>query len=229
MRKFPLTASILTLCGVGVLCTLGTWQLQRLEWKAGILRQLDQAYASTEAKDLDIKALGEQNYLYGRIRGKFMADKALLLGYRMQDEKPGADLIVPLETKQGTVLVDMGFASGKLENQPIHHLNGKQVWFDGLARKPSWNSFTPENIPAKNVWYKADIPQIAAEKDLKNPAPIMLYAERASHKFDATFPNNERFAPSNNHLQYALFWYALAAALIVIYVLRFWGKNTPSN
>jgi surfeit locus 1 family protein len=225
MRKFPLAARALTLCGVGVLCTLGTWQLQRLEWKANILKKLDTAYSETVSTGLDVKALGTQDFIYGRIGGKFLADKALLLGYRIQHEKPGADLIVPLETKQGTVLVDMGFASGSLESQPIHHLNGKQVWFDGLARKPSWNPFTPENIPAKNVWYRADINQIAGEKNLKNPAPVIFYAERASHKFDATFPNNERFAPNNNHLQYALFWYFLALALLAIYVLRFWGKS----
>ena len=76
-----------------------------------------------------------------------------------------------------------------------------------------------------DIWYRPDIFQIATEKDLKNPIPFMMYADSASQKFDAQFPNNTRWQPNNNHAQYALFWFSLAGALIVIYVLRFLKKK----
>lgn len=221
MRRPPFWASILTLCGAGILCTLGTWQLQRLTWKTEIIEKLSAAYAVGEVKDLDIQALGDVDFIYGRVKGRFLSDKAFLFGVRVKDEKPGADLIVPVRTKEGDVLVNLGFATGALEVQPIHHLKNKSVWFEGLARNVRWNAFTPENRPEKNIWYRLDWAQIEAAKDLKNLAPAVVYAERASHKFDAAFPNNERTYPNNNHLQYALFWFAMAGVLIVVYGFRF--------
>ncbi len=223
--RIPLWPTLLTILGVIILCSLGTWQLQRLAWKNDITAKLEATYDQTPAPSVRAKELTAKEFTFGRVRGRLATDKAILLGTRMKDEKPGADLIVPLVMKDGrTLLVDMGFASGDLKSQPIHHVKNKQVWFEGLARPITWNDFTPKNDPAKDRWYRADIEEIAKAKNLKNPIPVLFFAERASHKFDAAFPNNERFAPSNNHLQYALFWYAMAATLIAVYVLRFLRK-----
>jgi surfeit locus 1 family protein len=223
--RLPIWATFLTIIGVIILCTLGTWQMQRLAWKNDMERQLQAAYEVPHKDSLRTKDLSEKEYVYGRVRGRLQTDKAILLGARVKDEKAGAELIIPLLMKDGsTLLVDMGFASGELKKQPIHHLKNQKVWFEGITRKPSWNGFTPKNNPEKNVWYRADIDQIAEAKKLKKVVPYIFYAERASHKYDGAFPKNERFAPSNNHLQYAIFWYLMAAALVGVYYFRFVKK-----
>ncbi len=223
--KLPFWATIMTVLGIAVLCTLANWQLQRLAWKSEIIAKLDAAYESENSKPLDIENFEDGDFTYGHVSGTFLPHKALLLGPRTKDEKIGNHLIVPLKQKNATILINMGWTEWNLEELPIHHLKNKKVWFEGLARAPYWNSFTPDNVPKQDLWYKPDIHNIATAKDLKNPAPFILYAEHASHKFDAAFPNNKRWSPNNNHLQYAIFWFTMALTLAVIYVLRFLRKT----
>lgn len=217
LQQPPLLATLMTVIGVSILCGLGTWQLQRLEWKQDLLSQIEAAYKGQNDTPADLV----KDFSYGSVQGKFLAEKAFLIGPRTKDGKIGNDLITPLQLNNQTVLVNMGWTNAPLAEQPIYHLNGKTVRFEGLTRRPHWNSFTPDNNPAQNQWYKPDINEIATALDLQNPAGVIFYAESANYKFDAAFPNNTRQYPNNNHMQYALFWFAMAAALVVIYVLRF--------
>ena len=223
--KLPFWATTLTLIGVITLISLGTWQLQRLAWKNDLIEQLNTAYESENSATLDLENINPDGFTYGRVSGTFLPHKAILLGPRTRNKEIGHDLLVPLKVSNRTLIINMGWTKYSLDELPIYHLKNKNVWFEGLVRTPKWNSFTPENVPAENLWYKADINEIAEVKDLKSPYPFVLRAENASHKFDAAFPNNERLMPNNNHMQYALFWFSLALSLIVIYVLRFIVKR----
>lgn len=222
--KLPFWATFFTITGIIVLCGLGTWQLQRLTWKNDILQRLNTAYNAPQNENFNFSLMGEDDFAYGRIDGKLLADKAFLLGPRTKNKEVGNDLIVPLETDQGTLLVNMGWTNAPIDQQPINHLNGQNVWFEGLARAPHWNNFTPQNEPQNDRWYKLDIAEIAAINNLQNPIPYVLYADKASHKYDASFPNNTPWLPESNHLQYAFFWFTMAAALALIYALRFLKK-----
>jgi surfeit locus 1 family protein len=222
LRRPPLWASLFTGAGIIVLCTLGTWQLHRLAWKTEILRALEAAHSAPGTAPLDFKTLAARDFTYGRAHGRPLADKAFLFGLRMKDGQPGADLIVPLRTDQGDLLVDWGWVpKGPLENQPALRGIKGTLTIEGLARKPSWTQFTPRNIPERDVWYKMDIVQIAQAKALNTPAPAILYAERISPKPGNGLPDNEPFRPANNHLQYAIFWYAMAVILTIVYAARF--------
>ncbi len=223
--KLPFWATLLTILGLCVLCVFGTWQLQRLAWKNDIISQLNQAYDSPQNAALKLEEITGNELIYGRVNGIFMPDKALLLGPRTSNKEIGNDLLVPLKIGKNTLIINMGWTPYPLDQQPIHHLKSRKVWFEGLIRKPKWNAFTPENLPEKDIWYKADIEEIAKTKSLKAPYPFILRAENASHKFDAAFPNNHRLLPNNNHLQYAFFWFAMAAALASVYTLRFLVKR----
>lgn len=220
-KRLPFWATLMTLMGLIVLCGLGTWQLKRLAWKTDILTKLDMAYESGGSEALRLDDIGEGDFRYGRVEGTFLADKAVLLGPKTRDKKIGNDLIVPLRMEGRTLFINMGWTEWPLDEQPIYHLNNAQVWFEGVVRTPGWNSFTPENVPEKNQWYKPDTGEMAAAMELANPYPVIMYAEHASHKFDAAFPNNTRWHPNNNHMQYAVFWFSMAVILLVIYTLRF--------
>jgi surfeit locus 1 family protein len=228
IRKPPFWATLFTLLGIGVLCSLGVWQLQRLSWKQEIIERLNAAYdtvhSERQAPEIDFGTMQESDFRYGRAQGIFMADKALLLGPKTRDGKIGYDLIVPLATKQGTLLVNLGWTTEKGLDYIRYH-DGRAMSFAGLARRMHWNAFTPANKPQENLWYKPDITEIAKAKNLENPLPFFLFAEESHTKFDAPFPNNERWQPNNNHLQYAIFWFTMAGALIVVYILRFLRKN----
>lgn len=221
LQKPPALPTLLTILGVAILCGLGTWQVYRLAWKTEIIARLDAAYGGERSKPLDIKAFEDEMFGFGRLEGIFLPEKALLIGPKTRDGEIGKDLIAPLKTPQGTVLIDMGWTQYPLDELPIYHLSGKKVWFEGLAYRPTWNSFTPENDPQNDVWYKPDTEEIARDKNLENVLPFMFRALHASHKMDAQFPNNEPWYPNNNHLYYTIFWFTMAGVMIVIYALRF--------
>ena len=220
--KLPFWATLLTLLGVVTLCALGTWQIQRLQWKNDILNKLDAAYESPQTNP-DLSNLSSDSFTYGTMKGRFLFDKSILLGHSVQNEKPGRTLITPLDTEQGTILINMGFIPNEnpLDGHFLSASNNATISFTGIIRQPKWNSFTPQNTPDNDTWYRADINEIANAKELKSPIPFVLYADSASQKFDAKFPNNTRWQPNNNHGQYAFFWFTLAGALIIIYMLRF--------
>jgi surfeit locus 1 family protein len=89
----------------------------------------------------------------------------------------------------------------------------------GVLRVPDSPSvFTPKADPAGRLWFNRDIPAMAATLGASQPAPVMLMAETASNpEFSALSPAPIPAAISNRHLEYALTWFGLAAALLGVY------------
>lgn len=220
-RSISIPASILTFAAVCILVSLGVWQVRRLEEKTAFIRQMDAAYAAPQNHGARRGDTEGQAQVFGRFEGVFLTDKAFSFGTKVRDGQPGADLIVPLRTAEGDVLVNLGFVDLSFDRKSLGELANRSVWVEGLARKSSWNRFTPQNQPERDIWYRLDIPEIARAKGLERPWALAVYAERASHLLPQGLPNNTRFYPNNNHLQYALFWFAMAGVLVAVYVLRF--------
>jgi len=228
-RKLPFWATLFTLLGLCILCALGIWQLQRLAWKKDLITTLEASYNQERPASLDL-AQNPPEFAYGRITGNFLPHKAFLLGPpRIQDEVPGYDLIVPLQISDQTLLINMGWTPHPLDKQPIYHLQDQTLAFYGLLRMPGWNAFTPKNQPEKNIWFRLNTTEIASAKALENLYPSYLMANRANYKFDAAFFGDSaqnKLMPNNNHLQYALFWFAMAIALLSVYTLRFLKRKS---
>lgn len=220
-QKLPIWATILTLCAITILCALGTWQLQRLEWKTTLLKTIEAEYAK-DAENIIItqnqldKSL---NMTRGSITGTFHHEKQITISPRTYNGKPGYHILTPLKIKpKHFILVNRGWIPLGMKNHKTK--NRKKIKVTGLFRTPeSPNIFVPKNNPKKGAWHRIDVQQIKYELKLDNIAPVILYAESNKEGFPiaaATKPN-----PNNNHMQYALFWFAMAASLLVIYTLRF--------
>lgn len=96
--KPPFWATLFTALGILILCSLGTWQLQRLVWKNDLIAELNNAYETAEAAPLNLENVTSGEFTYGRVSGIFMPDKALLLGPRTSstmNKEIGHDLLVP--------------------------------------------------------------------------------------------------------------------------------------
>jgi len=83
---------------------------------------------------------------------------------------------------------------------------------------PGW--FTPDNEPASGAWFYLDRGQLAAALGSTNIAPFYVQQAPGADR-PGTYPQGAvpEVALRNPHLQYALTWYALAVALLVIYVV----------
>lgn len=222
--KLPLGPTVMTISCVAILASLGTWQVKRLEWKNGIIGKLNDSYA--HAAPLTKAQLSqwshEQEPLgYGSVHGRLQRDKAVLLGPRTEQGRVGYHLLLPLILDDGrTLIVNTGWVSDLWKDDPDERLAllpVESVTAKGVIHKPDWSSFASKNSPSNDMWFRADIDEIAKAKDVENPYPFILYADKILPELPDVQAHEERWLPRNKHLQYALFWYALALAMLGVY------------
>ena len=228
--KLPFWGTVLSIVGVAVLCTLGTWQVQRLQWKAGILDAIEAEYAVDASENLLSQAMLSKDidFKRGYIVGTYMHDKTVLLHPRMHKKEVGYHVLTPLRISgdQGSViLVNRGWVPldwDALSDDEVRKSDGVLKITGMLRSAPRVNSFVPENIPDQDIWYRIDLEQIAQAQGLQPFVSNMLYAETEGGGGKA-YPvaAATRISPNNNHAQYAFFWFAMAVAMVGVYILRF--------
>ena len=191
-----------------------------------------------EAAPAHIGAPGAANWrgsLFGRARlsGTWLHDSELLLSSRVWEGEAGYHVVTPLETGSGAiVLVDRGWVPLKRKapsTRPEGQVTGA-VTVEGTVRAPGpWSWLAPDNDPVKGDWYYVDVPAMAAAAGLDNVMPYYVAAVPGS--LPDTLPVGMpalRGLP-DNHLQYALTWYALAVALLVIYLVYRRRVRVPAD
>ena len=209
-----------------VLIGLGTWQLQRREWKLALIERIEsrahgEPISLSFAKDLWSRARDVEYYrvlLVGRFRHEF--ERHL---FTVDDGKAGWRVITPLATASGDlVLVDRGFVPEELENpssRPQGQIDG-QVELIGLARAPvSGGWFTPPGDAARKRWFSRDVAGIAAslpDDQTAHVVPFVVEAEAEPIPGGWPRAGGTRLELPNRHLEYALTWYVLALTLLAV-------------
>ena len=208
------------------LCALGTWQVHRLAWKRALIAQVDQrahAPATPAPARADWPALTSDNAEYRHVSasGTYKFDQQTLV-QAATELGSGYWVMTPLELPDGgTVLVNRGFVLPewrKAQAQIAQPPAPGQV--TGLLRMGEPGSgFLRNNDPAANLWYSRDLPAIAAARGLTDVAPFFIDADAVSspERNPAKAPVGGLTVLSfpNNHLVYAITWYALALMVIV--------------
>jgi surfeit locus 1 family protein len=202
---------------------LGTWQVQRRAWKHDLIARVD---ARVHAQPVDAPGPGQwpvvsaANDEYRRVKltGTFLQDKSVRV--RASTELGmGSWLLTPLRLRNGDiVLVNRGFVSpgwcgGKATCTPGP---SGETTISGLLRiSEPRGAFLQENEPANDRWYSRDVAAIAAAKGLAHVAPYFVDADAASSPGrgegnDGPVGGLTVIAFPDNHLMYAITWYALA-------------------
>jgi surfeit locus 1 family protein len=222
-RPWPTLA---VLAALAVLLGLGTWQMQRLAWKTDLIAH---AEAGLAAPPVTLPAAGTDlaglDFRRVAARGAYLHDAAFAFGLSASGAEPGGRLVTPLRLDDGrVVLVDRGWLPEDLlpPGVPQGLRPSGQVTLEGVARwrggglERGW--MLPADQPGRRRWFSWDV--AAMERALGMPLlPVVLVLERSEGP--AGLPQAQRVAADfrNNHLGYALTWYGLAAALLVIFVL----------
>lgn len=221
-RKPPFWASTLTVIGVGVLCSLGTWQLHRLEWKEDLLARIHEQ-DQTPLTQLSATSLTPENeFLKGRLSGQYLFEKEIALQPRTNEGTPGVHIITPYILEDGnTVLINRGWAP---LDYAVKTPAASPSSVDVIIRKPAKpNIFVPKNMPEEDEWYALDIDAIATAKKIKNRLPVLGYVLDNTDGENASYPDATalKIHINNNHLQYAFFWFAMAVVMLIVYGVRF--------
>ncbi len=232
MSKGLLGFTALTLLAFAVLMGLGFWQLERLQWKEGLIAKIE---ARTKAPPIALKdaiAMAEEgsdpSYTRVRVNGRLGHDKERYW-FAVSEGRGGWHVITPFETEDGkTVLIDRGFVPDRLKD-PASRAEGQVegiVTVTGIVRMPDTQGpFVPDNEPNANRWFWRDLDAMTLSMfpgDGVKPAPFFLEAEREQTPGGWPEGGQTRLDLPNNHLQYAITWFLLAACLLVIYGVYVW-------
>ena len=210
--KRLLVPAVATLAMLAILIGLGVWQLQRLQWKLGILAAIDRAEASPAI------ALPEHPVQFTKVRteGSFLAGKQARYGAEVRDTPAGPVLgsrvIEPLQRAgQEPVLVDRGWAPDGAVVEP-----SGPVVVEGYVRTPDRPGlFSATDDPGKRQFYTLDPAKIGAALGLSREAPYTLVAMGPPGAVPS--PATALPRPPNDHLNYALTWFGLALSLLVVF------------
>jgi surfeit locus 1 family protein len=232
-RGFPVGLTAAVAIALAILAGLGTWQLQRLAWKRDLLTKvaaLQAAPAQPIGAVLDRLADGADGD-FTRVRATCpgLATAAFLELYSVRDGQAGSRLISACRVDSAryrTVLVDRGFVGDTISARPPVDAGQAAVAVTGVLRVPEpGNAFSAPNRPER--WYVRDVAAMAAALKAPEPAPLFLMAETSSNpEWKALVPAPIPADIPNRHLEYALTWYGLAAALLGVYAAMLLRRRT---
>ncbi|WP_439123369.1 SURF1 family protein [Marivita sp.] len=208
------------LIGTAILVWLGTWQMQRLEWKREILTQIDSRIGGDPAP---LPATGDADpetdrYQPVLLNGTIEADELYVLVSR---KRVGAGYLVisPFVTQDGRrILVDRGFIP--VEDRDVDRSSGPKEINGNLHWPDDRTSSTPENDIAGNTWFARDVAVMAEELGTE---PLLVIARNMSPPDPGVTPLPvDTSGIPNDHLQYAITWYSLAVVWLIGTIALVW-------
>ncbi|MBI3452551.1 MAG: SURF1 family protein [Rhodospirillales bacterium] len=214
----------MTAVGVAVLVGLGTWQVVRLVEKNAINAHRA-AQATGPAIDLPAAISDPEALDFRRVRlvGRFDHARELHLACRSQRGNDGICPVTPLLRADGPpVLVNRGWVPSRFRDPAARAAGqvGGTVTIEGILRtEPRRGWLMPDNDPVRNVWLWFDLPAMARAAGVPGAAPFYVEAGPAPNPGGYPLGGQTMVELPNNHLQYAITWYALAIVLLVIYVM----------
>lgn len=220
--RFPVVLTVLAAVLLGVLLALGVWQVQRMQWKEGLIAG---AEAAADKPPLPLaEVLKVENPEFRRVlltcRGLSAAPYVELQSIENSDA--GVRLVSACAVDGGPILlVDRGFVSAEISARPpVNAADTMPVVITGvLRRSPAPSALTPP--PAEGRFYGRDAEAMARALKVEGPvSPFTVFATTSTNPdWAALKPSAPPAAFTNNHLGYALTWFGLAAALIAFYVV----------
>jgi surfeit locus 1 family protein len=185
--------------GLAILISLGVWQVQRLAWKNALIANFDKTKVSITGHFTDATPR--------RLLSTYEGGPAWLLlqGFETDD---GKALLVSLgKIPQDASLPKNITAKLTLTGHLQNHNQGRGY-------------FDVENKPVENQWYYWDVDAMLGQPSNNGE---VLHLVPGSPGTEGLFVEPPKADLRNNHLGYAITWFGLAAALLVmtgVFVLR---------
>ena len=211
---FTIGLTLIALFFFAGFCALGGWQIQRLGWKRDLIARVD---ARIHALSVPAPRAASKADEYRRVRisGHFLHEKSALV-QAVTVRGPGFWVLTPLVTDQGfTLIVNRGFVPPHKRRDYARPQGEVQV--AGLLRltEPG-GGFLRSNDPKADRWYSRDVAAIAKARRIEGPLADYFVDADATGGFPVGGLTVINFP--NNHLQYAITWFVLAAMIAGAYI-----------
>lgn len=237
--RFPWGVVIASSIALVILLALGTWQMERLQWKEALIASTEQRIHEPPLPLSEMEKLYKQEgtveYRPVTVSGTFMhqGERHFLATH---DGAAGYNVYTPLMLEDGRfILVNRGFVPYE-KKDPATRMEGQvdgPVSVTGLARDPlsaKPGFFLPDNDAPKNIFYWKDWVAMGTSAGLPNldaVVPFFIDADNKPNPGGLPIGGVTIIDFPNNHLQYAVTWYGLALALIGVVGTWLWRYRRP--
>ncbi len=219
--RFPFGLTFAALLALVLLCGLGVWQVQRMQWKTGLIDQAEAAAAIPPAPLASVMALHDPAFRKVAIDCPGLATAPYVELQTIHDGEPGVRLISACRPAgfPAVFLIDRGFVAEGVSARPP--VAASTASFPLVAEVRETPPPGPMALPVdKGKFFARDMAGMAKALGVTDPDPNTLFALTSSNpEWQALRPSAPPAAFSNNHLGYALTWFGLALALVGFYVV----------
>lgn len=224
--SLPVTAIVVVM--LGILISLGTWQIDRAREKQELITRYEAAPKMPVVTLADL----EQDwisYRYRRVelRGSYDNQHQILLENQLMQSKSGYMVMTPfdLDDSGHAVLVNRGWLArgNDLQSLPDIEVAGETRQLSGLINEPPGVGIQIGSLDdsmagwPKSVPY-ADLGWIELQTGKRLLPWIVLLAPEQPDGFTRSWQPAVRMGPEK-HQGYAFQWYSLAIALIFLFVV----------
>jgi surfeit locus 1 family protein len=220
---------------------LSAWQIGRRAWKLDLIDRVEQrvhapAAAAPASSAWPRISAASDEYRHVSVTGRFLHEREIVV--RASTELgAGFWVLAPLQLHDGTiVLVNRGFVPPELKVRSTRAAGEPHgdVTIAGLLRMTEpRGALLRRNDPAADRWYSRDIAAMASAHGLTDVAPYFIDADASSDPALSAPGTSTQpiggltvIAFANNHLVYAITWFALALMVVMGAALLFRSERS---
>ena len=228
--KPSLWPTLAAIAGVAATAALGNWQLGRGQDKAALAQRIAVANRDAQIELSQTEARAEDVAWHRvEVRGRLEPKYAVLIDNRILHGVVGYQVVMPLRINAGErhVLVNRGWvaATGSRDILPQIKTPPEEVLIAGLATVPSKRYLElSKQVAEGKVWQNLTLERYRAAMPLALQ-PVVIQQESG---IDDGL-KREWSAPDlgiDKHYGYAFQWFAMAAAIVIIYLVCNVRKRT---
>jgi cytochrome oxidase assembly protein ShyY1 len=238
---------LFTLAMVAIFVGLGGWQLERRAEKHALIAALTERLAADPVPLPPASEWGKltpQKDEFRRVHFKVAYDgrsDAMVFssGSAVRDDisGPGTWAFMPARLQGGeTIVVNVGFVQNTMQDRALEDRAVSRLVTDlpvdltGYIRFPERaGMLTPAASPAKRLWFTRDHLEMSRLLGWGEIAPFYIDLERPVPPNGTPSPGPLHVHLKDDHMQYAITWFALAAAVVVAFFVWLRGKRRSAG
>jgi cytochrome oxidase assembly protein ShyY1 len=243
LRKRGAGFGVFTLAMVAVFVGLGMWQLQRRVEKHALVAALTERLAAVPGSlpsPAQWRALSAASDEFRRVSFEATyasAPDAMVYssGSSVREDiaGPGTWAFMPARLSTGeTVVINSGFVQNTMQDRAQQDrvvtrlVTGEPVKLTGYIRFPeNAGMLTPAENTAKRLWFTRDHLAMARALGWGEVAPFYIDLEQPVPVSGIPKPGPLEVHLKDDHLQYAITWFALAGAVVIAFGIWLRGQR----